>query len=1245
MDAVGGSADAATGGLSEANTLTGDYAESASTAADSTGGFADSFAGVSGAVVSVAGTIGGLIGTFVSYQNAQARAQKAQLAAARAAETYRKSEEAVDKLLATATSNQDAIAAARQRVGDALARVNELMKAGITSGAEFEAAQAELADAQKDLATEAGKGGVAIDKVTSALEKEELSMGKSTLATKNTGKAIQEANMNLLTMASQLAGTGGSIVQMAGSFGKVTMALRGLSGGLTAFTGVGLAGLTAALGIGAAAVGVFMGAVLALSKAPYDLILGKLDQLGKKIGETVPALSAALASTGDAFRSSLNFLTKGTTDMIKALSGIDLESKIAGKSFSQLVEEFMKFGTVGNAEVNPALDAFIKKGREMGLTDKEIIELAKQHNAEFEKVANTTKLAGVAHGLFAGAAGEATVALKENQALTEAQSAALNKVTGSALETATAVAQTGEAIARLTQADVDSITKLQEHTRAQILANAGFNNAKVAALQYEEALTTMTQSLVDDTDQKNANAQATLALVDSELNAQNAIATVNEEYANSVDRLADLNTVLQDTEARQKAVATVSNEFAASLKEQSIELEGTLQALQDVENQEQGVANAILQTKVSLEESNQALREAKAVRDDVGASSAQLQTALNEEQTALIEEEAALQASIAAANDSVIMRQRLDNAYLEGVNSIQEWNTELATSQEAEQGAIDALADLGITFSDLPGYMAPTVENLQTFREEVLGSAEAAQEMADQASEAFQTMAGDANKFIGGMKDTILEGGEKMEENWKKNWEDIPQAVRDSMGTAQQEEVKAIAQMQAAAEEAVIELGFDLNTEEFDKTRADFTANLQDLAASTDGIWSKMWSRAAELSATGSEAMLARISEIITSDDSPAIMLQHLEAAAKQFGPIGDSAGTNLMGAIGQSVSAGGVTLQSRFSEGLKPLVPAVQAIGNEIGPSFMGAIGESVTAGGVTLQSRFEGGLQPLVPKAKAIGTESGVALEQEFAKQIESIVNTINTMQLKPIPFTADVSAVHQALATLTTNPPPMMISVDADIRAAQTKIGALTGTSQKPIMIYVDANIAAAQTKLAAITTGIDSLKQSRIPTIAVNNTQAISQIRVVQTQLNAIKQTKIPTVRVNNAQAISQIKVVQTQLNAIKQTKIPKVTVNNSQALSQIARVKSALNSLKNISRTITYRYRTVGSPPRGAQSGMHERLAEDTLISAHKGERVDINPTGGPAIEKPGPTHTIYSQNGGRHGGGERDSHSGHINAR
>ena len=234
-------------------------------------------------------------------------------------------------------------------------------------------------------------------------------------------------------------------------------------------------------------------------------------------------------------------------------------------------------------------------------------------------------------------------------------------------------AQTAAAIKLLSEADIENINNLHEQARAQTIANAGYNNAKIAAFQYQTALTAMTQSLVSDTDQKNANAKATLALINTELNAQNAIATVNEEYANSVDKLNDLQTVLDNTGAKTKAVATVSNEFAASLMEQQIELEGTIQGLQDVSNQEQGVANAILQTKVALEESNQALREAKAVRDDVGASSAQLQTALNEEQTALIEEEAALKASIVATTDSEIQTQKLTNAKLEGAKAALEF--------------------------------------------------------------------------------------------------------------------------------------------------------------------------------------------------------------------------------------------------------------------------------------------------------------------------------------------------------------------------------------------------------------------------------------------------------------------------------------------------------------------------------------------------------------------------------------------
>ena len=80
-----------------------------------------------------------------------------------------------------------------------------------------------------------------------------------------------------------------------------------------------------------------------------------------------------------------------------------------------------------------------------------------------------------------------------------------------------------------------------------------------------------------------------------------------------------------------------------------------------------------------------------------------------------------------------------------------------------------------------------------------------------------------------------------------------------------------------------------------------------------------------------------------------------------------------------------------------------------------------------------------------------------------------------------------------------------------------------------------------------------------------------------------------------------------------------------ATSAVNKLKSLVNSMPNIRRTITYTYRIVGSRPnppnlsrtityryrtvgtRPAQTGMHENLSQDTLIAAHRGERVDITP--------------------------------------
>ena len=144
------------------------------------------------------------------------------------------------------------------------------------------------------------------------------------------------------------------------------------------------------------------------------------------------------------------------------------------------------------------------------------------------------------------------------------------------------------------------------------------------------------------------------------------------------------------------------------------------------------------------------------------------------------------------------MRQRLDNAYLEGVNSIQEWNTELATSQEAEQGAIDALAEFGLTFQDLPGYMEPTIENLQLVREAELGVGDAAKEMADMAVENFNALTSASQGFADSIKDAFLEGD--IEDAVQKAFDKIPPSVRESMSEAEQETYKGIQAMRAQAE-------------------------------------------------------------------------------------------------------------------------------------------------------------------------------------------------------------------------------------------------------------------------------------------------------------------------------------------------------------------------------------------------------------------------------------------------------------
>ena len=130
-------------------------------------------------------------------------------------------------------------------------------------------------------------------------------------------------------------------------------------------------------------------------------------------------------------------------------------------------------------------------------------------------------------------------------------------------------------------------------------------------------------------------------------------------------------------------------------------------------------------------------------------------------------------------------------------------------------------------------------------------------------------------------------------------------------------------------------------------------------------------------------------------------------------------------------------------------------------------------------------------------------------------------------------------------------------------------------------------------------------------------------------NVLARTIVQVTKNNNTYARTVAEVTKDH-NTFARTQV-QITKNNNtlartvnQLTSNFKALASALNKIpRNI--TITTHYKTTGTPPRKAQHGMHETLEEDTVILAHKGERVDIGAHTSNASASPG--------GGGAGGGG------------
>ena len=1165
LDAIGGSAEAASGGLTDANTVVGDFGGAAETSATQSQGFGESVQGMSGSIVAIGGAIGGAVSAFFRYQDAQLRVQKSQLAVQRAQEALRKSMEGVQTLLATATSNTDGIAAANARWQAAQAEVNRLLSEGITTGKEYDAANKELQASQAALATEFAKGGGNAAKLTGELNKVEIQTGKLAVSQGQLDKNTRQANQTLLESAVQYATIAGSIVQMGssmgklgGPIGKMTMGLRGISGALTALTGVGLAGFTAAFAAGAAAAGAFLAVTRTLS---FNLagITDVLSGVGAAIGKTIPALTGFLTMIGDAGAATADFFTRYTESLLAWAGITGVKVDFSKQKFGTLVEQYIKTGTTGSAVFDKIIAQTVAWAKENGVSMDEVI--AKAHAMDAKQKGTATVLDGTSQAAAKNSQAWNNMAAMFEHARqqTDLQGAALEKLIGPTTNLNAELNVMSGEVAKLTQADVESVTAIESQNRAMIVANAGFNNATVAAIQYQQALTEQTQTLVTNTDANNANAAAILALAHSEENAANAISAVNLEYANSVDKLFDLNAVLSDSEAAHKAVQTAVNETAAALLEEAIELEAASQSA-----------------------------------------------------------------------DSLVQQQlRLDNAFKAGVVSIKEWANGLAESEANMRGQSSALAAMGAKWSDIPPFVERNIETLKLFGVAAKQGGEAAREAASMASEAWRSATSEMGSAIQTLADAFKKGGEDMGDALEKGFETIEQGIGRSLTGAEQAALKGIAQMIASTEQAIgdWQLG-QLMGETITKSGGQLASAFQSLASTAEGGMKQVFQRAAQIIRADS-SLASAVNEVMAGvgKTAPDALLRELNAilppglknsattAAGQLpgslDPAAAQAGQSAALTLSQEFAAAGTHIASV----IKGIQAQIASIGTTAKPVVI-SITADVTKVGQQLNSVMTAA-QSLKP---IISVDADIRAAQ-------TKIGALTGTNQKPVMIyvDADIRAAQTKISALTgTGQKPIMISVDADIRAAQTKIGALTGTSQKPIMIYVDANIRAAQTKIGALSNAkpviipVSYKVIGKPPTAAPINSFIFYRYKLVG---------KPPKVLPINTFIFYRYKIIGKIPNPpeIKRWISYKYRIVNripnppeiKRFITYRYRVVGSRPNPPNLSRTITYRYRTVGSRP--AQFGMHEMLGADTLIAAHKGERVDITPN----ATLPGETHTIF----------------------
>ena len=589
----------------------------------------------------------------------------------------------------SATGNTEGITAARAELSSAQDELNKLQEAGVTSGAEYEAAQARVATATSALRGEFVQGGGDANKFDAAINKVSITQEAMTIAAKNLEKATREFGKTQLETALSVAGFVGTAIQAVSSLKgikegamKVAGPLKKLASGL-AEGKTGAEGLTTALenSVGVTAIVVAGYKAVEVVLASVETAMAQIaGEASKAVEGQIKVLEAGKSSSVGGY---IDLIDKifGTSDALKK----SLPQIKADEAAKKKAEQASKTAAAGEKELGDA-------------TDKRAAGLA---GAIAATNGNTTAIAALqrTHSGLQMNIDRSGTSLDDFQQIMHT---AKSEMDGSSSSTQNLTQQMYQFYGAMAK------TADQALTLSNIFPEMG-SNIDNALLGQKQGMDVAVQ-LWDDFNERVKAGQYEVGEFSKYI--QDMGYTLPPAIQGGVDKLTEMVTAAQGVTVSSKGAAAGVTAFASAsadlsntvgkaangvkdmntaLVEQEYSLKASIAGLQDLENQSLGVNNALLEVTNNFEKSNQSLREAEAIRIDVVAQSQLLDTALNKETESLINEEAALKASIAATTDSTIQTLALSNAKLEGTNAAMEFISSLDEEKASQEANISVL--------------------------------------------------------------------------------------------------------------------------------------------------------------------------------------------------------------------------------------------------------------------------------------------------------------------------------------------------------------------------------------------------------------------------------------------------------------------------------------------------------------------------------------------------------------------------